>query len=241
MSAPVVAVIGAGGLGGPIAIALADAGVRVRVIDFDRVELSNLQRQVQFTTADVGASKAERLAARVRGEAIDARFEPAHADGCDAVVDGTDSPETKFAAADAARARGLPYVIAGALRYGGNVFSGDPRAPGSACYRCLFEDPSDGDGPTCADAGILGPVCACLGGLAARALLRLIDGDTRDAGTILVVDDLRRGFAPRRVSFRPRAGCACAARASIPKGPPRPLSGGEAAGFTPPRVPRAGH
>ena len=206
-----VAVIGAGGLGGPIAIALADAGVRVRVVDFDRVELSNLQRQIQFTTDDVGRSKAAVLAARVGGEASDARFEALHADGCDAIVDGTDSPETKFAVTDAAIARGLPYVIAGALRYGGNVFRG---APGAACYRCLFEGPSGEDAPTCADAGILGPVCACIGGLAARDLLALVAGDTRDAGTILVVDDLRRGLAPRRVSFRPRAGCVCAARAS---------------------------
>ncbi|HTJ43808.1 MAG TPA: ThiF family adenylyltransferase, partial [Kofleriaceae bacterium] len=171
---------------------------------------SNLQRQIQFTTADVGRSKAAVLAARVGGDAIDARFEPSHADDCDAIMDGTDSPETKFAVADAAIARGIPYVIAGALRYGGNVFRG---GPGSACYRCLFEAP-DADGPTCADAGILGPVCACIGGLAARDALRLIHGDRGDAGTILVVEDLRRGFAPRRVSFRPRAGCVCAARAS---------------------------
>ncbi|HTJ40960.1 MAG TPA: ThiF family adenylyltransferase, partial [Kofleriaceae bacterium] len=80
-----VAVIGAGGLGGPIAMALASAGVRVRIVDFDRVELSNLQRQIQFTTADVGRSKAAVLAARVGGDAIDARFEPSHADDCDAI------------------------------------------------------------------------------------------------------------------------------------------------------------
>lgn len=205
-----VAVIGAGGLGGPIAFALAGAGCRVRVVDFDRVELSNLHRQIQFTTDDVGRPKAAVLAAQIGGEAIDGRFTPAHADGCDAIVDGTDSAETKFAVADAAVARGLPYVIAGALRYGGNVFAG---APGAACYRCLFEDPADEAGPTCADAGILGPVCACVGGLAAQAVRALLAGDLRDAGTITVVDDLRRGFAPRRISLRPRAGCSCAGRA----------------------------
>ena len=217
MNEPTIAVLGAGGLGGPVAMVLAQAGCRLRIVDPDVVELSNLQRQVQFTMADLGAAKATALAARVGGEGVVARFDATTADailrGADALIDGTDSPEAKFAACDAAIARGLPYVIAAALRYGGNVFSG---APGAACYRCLFEDaPSDADAPTCADAGILGPVCACVGGLAARALLRLTAGDLRDAGTILVVDDLRAGLRPRRVSFRPRAGCGCrAARAT---------------------------
>src|SRR5690349_3756032 len=99
-----VAVIGAGGLGGPIARALAAASARVRVIDFDLVDLSNLQRQVQFTTADVGAAKVERLVAQLGGaaEAIAARFEANNADallaGVDAIVEGTDAPAAKFAA-----------------------------------------------------------------------------------------------------------------------------------------------
>ena len=215
MKQPTIAVLGAGGLGGPVATALAAAGCRLRIVDPDVVELSNLQRQVQFTMADLGLAKATALAAKLGADAVVARFDAtttdAILDGCDALVDGTDSPEAKFAACDAAIARGLPYVIAAALRYGGNVFSG---APGSACYRCLFEAPDDAQGPTCADAGILGPVCACVGGLAARAMLRLAAGDARDAGTILVVDDLRAGLRPRRISFRPRAGCNCAARAT---------------------------
>ncbi len=220
-------VIGAGGLGGPIALSLAAAGLRVRVVDPDVVELSNLQRQVQFTNDDLGKPKARALADELARrfpdaadgfEAIDARFDAGAADaiagGADAIVDGTDSPAAKFAAGDYAAARGLPHVIAGALRYGGNVFAG---ARGAACYRCLFESPPGDadDAPTCADAGILGPVCACLGGLAARELLRLVAGDHRYAGTVLVVDDLRRGLAPRRVSFRPRAGCACAAARAV--------------------------
>jgi molybdopterin/thiamine biosynthesis adenylyltransferase len=214
------AIIGAGGLGGPIAFAMAAAGVRVRVADPDVVELSNLQRQVQFPMAALGAPKAAALVAELAvrfpdappAEAVDARFDAASAAAIagdvDVLIDGTDSPEAKFTASDYAVARAIPYVIAGALRYGGNVFAGAPMA---ACYRCLFEDPPD-DAPTCADAGILGPVCATIGGLAAREALRLLAGDRGHAGTILVVDDLRRGLAPRRVSFRPRAGCSCAAR-----------------------------
>jgi adenylyltransferase/sulfurtransferase len=94
-------------------------------------------------------------------------------------------------------------VIAGVLRWGGTIFSG---AAGSACFRCLFEDAPE-DGPTCADAGVIGAACAVIGGLAARAALDLLHGRTDDAGSILVVDDLRRGLSPRRARFGVRPGC----------------------------------
>jgi molybdopterin-synthase adenylyltransferase len=233
------AIIGAGGLGGPIATALAAAGARLTIVDPDVVDLSNLQRQVQFVTADVGRPKAVALAqalalSRPGADArwfrpIVARWAPAAADalgaGADVIVDGTDDPATKFAIADWAVAHGRPYVIAGALRYGGNAFAG---APGAACYRCLFEAPPP-DAPTCADAGILGPVCALIGGLAAREALRLAAGDRAAAGAITVVEDVRRAAAPRRVAVAPRPGCrACAAApaSTNPRvsGAPRALS-----------------
>jgi adenylyltransferase/sulfurtransferase len=212
------ALIGAGGLGGPLALALAAAGWDLRVVDPDQVELSNLQRQIQFGTGDVGRSKVEALAARLRArhprrtiEPLTARFDPSTAAaltaGIDLLIDGTDDPVTKFAVGDHAIAHDLPCVIAGVLGYGGSVFVG---APGAACYRCLFEDPPDADqAPSCADAGVLGAACAVIGGLAARAALALIAGDRTAAGTVLVIDDLRRAWAPRLVSFAPRPGCAC--------------------------------
>jgi len=149
-------VVGAGGLGGPVAYALAAAGVRIRVCDPDVVDLSNLQRQVQFTTADVGRAKADAIADELarKGapiEAIRARFEPAHAEDCDMIVEGSDDPATKLAVGDCAIARRLPHVIAGVLLWGGTVFSG---APGAPCFRCLFEDaPDAADAPTCARGG----------------------------------------------------------------------------------------
>jgi molybdopterin-synthase adenylyltransferase len=213
-------VIGAGGLGGPIVYALAAAGIRLRVCDDDVVELSNLQRQVQFTTADVGRAKTAALAdeAARRGFAIDAvsaRFSPATAavlaDGCAIVVDGSDDPATKLAVGDWAIAHRRRHVIAGVLRWGGTVFSG---APGAACFRCLFEDaPGDDEAPTCADAGVVGAACAVIGGLAAEAALALLSGDDAAAGSILVVDDLRPGFAPRRAAFARRPGCPACAQA----------------------------
>lgn len=205
-------VIGAGGLGGPIALSLAAAGVAVEICDPDALELSNLHRQVAFTTADLGHGKAERLAATIvagggRARAHTARFAADTAGALLAdvtlVVDGSDDPATKFLAADLARAAGLPHVIAAALGLGGNVFVG---APGAACYRCLFETVPD-DAPSCADAGVLGPVVAWVGGVAAGHGLRLLAGDRAEAGSIWVLDHV--ATSPRTLHLTPRAGCAC--------------------------------
>ena len=212
-------IVGAGGLGGPVALSLGAAGVELVIVDDDRVELSNLHRQIQFTSEDLGAPKAARLAALVaaRGgvaRSVDTRWTPDNADelggDADVVIDASDDAATKFAVADWAVASGRCYVISAALRYGGNVMSG---APGAACYRCLFEEPLDA--PTCADAGVLGPVVGAIGGVAAAAALALTRGDRALAGALLVFDDLRRSPDPRIVRFAPRAGCPACARAPM--------------------------
>jgi adenylyltransferase/sulfurtransferase len=212
-------IVGAGGLGGPIALSLGAAGIELAIADHDVVELSNLHRQIQFTTADLGQPKASRLAGLVvsRGgaaRAIAARWTAESADDlggdADVVVDASDDPETKFGVADWAVANGRCYVIAAALRYGGNLMVG---APGVACYRCLFEEPADA--PSCADAGVLGPVVGAIGGAAAGLALALVHGDRTLSGALLVFDDLRRSSDPRIVRFAPRAGCPACARAPI--------------------------
>lgn len=210
-------VVGAGGLGGPLALSLAAAGVELTIVDPDVVELSNLHRQIQFTAADLGMAKAPALAreATARGgkaRGYQTRWTLDDADDisgdCDLIVDGSDDPATKFAVADWAVARGTPYVIAAALRFGGNVFIG---APGSACYRCLFEEPVEA--ATCAAAGVLGPVVGAIGGVAAALAIGLARGDRTRAGSIFVFDDLRRSQEPRIVQLAPRAGCSsCAQR-----------------------------
>lgn len=210
-------VVGAGGLGGPLALGLAAAGVEVAIVDPDRVELSNLHRQIQFTSVDVGKPKATVLASAVvaRGGAAKGypvRWTADDADDisgdCDLIVDGSDDPTTKFAVADWAVRTGRPYVIAAAIRYGGNALVG---APGAACYRCLFEEPADA--ASCQTAGVLGPVVGAIGGVAAALAIGLAKGDRTHAGSIFVFDDLRRKQEPRIVQFSPRAGCpACAAQ-----------------------------
>jgi len=213
-------VVGAGGLGGPLALALGAAGIELAIVDPDAVEISNLHRQIHFTSLDVGKPKASVLAGAVvaRGgtaKGYQLRWTAADADDIssdsDLIVDGSDDPATKFAVADWAVASGRPYVIAAALRYGGNALAG---APGHACYRCLFEEPVDA--ATCQAAGVLGPVVGAIGGVAAALAIGLARGDRTHAGSIFVFDDLRRSRDPRIVRFAPRAGCPACAKAALP-------------------------
>jgi len=211
--------VGAGGLGGPISFALARAGIELTIVDPDVVDLSNLHRQVQFTAVDIGSAKATRLAGSIvaRGGAakgLVTRWTAETADeisgDAELIVDASDDPATKFAVTDWAVANGRRYVIAAALRYGGNVMAG---APGVACYRCLFEEPSDA--PSCAEAGVLGPVVGAIGGVAAAVALGLVQGDRSYAGALLAFDDLRLVPEPRIVRFAPRQGCPACAGAPI--------------------------
>ena len=203
--------VGMGGLGCPLALALAHAG-RLVLVDDDTVDLSNLARQILYRTEDVGRPKA--VAAREallrrgvpswRVEAVAARFDEDSARAllhdADVVCDGSDNLSTKFLVSDACVAAGRRFVIGGVLRSAGQVF---PVRPGvDACYRCLFEEPP-GDLESCADAGVLGPTCGLVAAWQARAALALATGDDPHAllGHLLVLPD------ERSVPLRPRAGC----------------------------------
>jgi adenylyltransferase/sulfurtransferase len=193
-----VVLIGAGGLGCPLALELALAGDRVVLCDFDNVELSNLPRQVLYRSEDVGRPKvvaaADALLRRgvpaARVETVQERFAPALLAGADAVCEGSDDLHTKFAVNDAAVAAGLPVVVGGVLRHAGQVFSAPP---GAACYRCLFEEPPD-DAPSCADAGVLGPLCLLVATTMAQAVR------APRAGLTLLPED-------RHLTVRRRPGC----------------------------------
>lgn len=213
-------IIGAGGLGGPIAYALAAAGAdSLTIVDDDAIDLSNLQRQVQFTTADIGRPKVEALAdelvrrgyPRERIRPLAARFTldraPALLHEPTVLIDGSDNFPTKFAVNDAAVASGTPFVIGGVLRYSGQVIAGVPGETG--CYRCVFEapPPDDAGADSCTSAGVLGASVAVVAGHVARAALALAAGDSSVAGELLVFDDLAAGALPRRVRFRRRPGC----------------------------------
>jgi molybdopterin/thiamine biosynthesis adenylyltransferase len=225
-----VVVIGAGGLGGPALLGLAAAGVgRLALADGDGVETSNLARQPLFGEADLGRRKAEAAAARLRHlfpsvqvEALDGRFDRGSAAqllrGADLLVDGSDNFETRFLANDEALRAGIPLVHGGVLRYTAQLLTVLPGATG--CLRCLFEGPPPGgEVPTCAEAGVLGPLAGLTGSLMAAEALRLLAGEAPAyAGRLLIYE--ARAARARTVPVKPRPDCtACP---SAPRRPPTP-------------------
>jgi molybdopterin/thiamine biosynthesis adenylyltransferase len=209
-----VLVIGAGGLGCPALLALAPRVHTVGIADHDRVEVSNLNRQILHRTADVGRLKVQsardallRRFPSLNVETLRARVEPDNADavvrGWDVVIDGTDSFDAKFLINDACVRAGVPLVHGGVVRFVGQLMS---VVPGSACYRCLFEAPPPrGIAPSCQEAGIVGAFAGVIGALMADEALAILDGKPRLAGTLLVVDGLEDHR--RRVALKPRTGC----------------------------------
>jgi molybdopterin-synthase adenylyltransferase len=180
-------VIGAGALGCPAATYLVAAGIgRIGIVDDDRIELSNLQRQPLHLTPDVGARKAENAAVKLGFlnpetviDPFPARLEEANAEallaGADVVVDASDSFSTRYLVNDTCCALGIPLVEAGVLGLAGLVMSIVPGK--SACYRCVFPvAPEPGQAPTCQEAGVLGAVAGALGSLEAIEATKLVTG-----------------------------------------------------------------
>jgi molybdopterin/thiamine biosynthesis adenylyltransferase len=194
-----IAIVGAGGLGAPAALYLAAAGVgRLRLIDDDTVALSNLQRQVIFQSADVGAPKVERAAAALKAlndnvsiEAISARLDDANArellSGADLVLDGTDDFATRFAVNAACRALGITLVSGAVGRWDGQV---GVFAPGGPCYRCFVPE-SPPDAETCERVGVVGALTGVIGSMMAlEAIKHLAEAGTSLAGRMLFFDGL---------------------------------------------------
>lgn len=203
-----VAVVGAGGLGSPSLLYLAAAGVgTLGIIDDDVVDLSNLQRQVLHGRADVGRSKLDSAADRLRALAPDVRIEP-HPErltpanaveilrGYDLVLDGTDTFETRYAVADACAELGVPLVWASVLGFDAqiSVFWPDQEAaPATPGLRDLFpQPPAPGTVPSCADAGVLGSLTGQVGSVMATEAIKLITGAGEPLlGRLVVIDALR--------------------------------------------------
>jgi molybdopterin-synthase adenylyltransferase len=227
-----VLVVGAGGLGSPLLLYLAAAGIgTIGIVDDDHVELSNLQRQIAHTTARIGVAKADSAAQAAQainpgvgvethafrlsaGNALDliSRY--------DIVCDGTDNFATRFLVSDACVLAKRTLVSAAVLRFEGQLSVFKPHE-GGPCYRCLYpEPPPPGVVPTCSEAGVLGAVTGVMGTLQATEVLKEIMGIGDSlAGKLLVWDALASRF--RTVRLRPDPHCAsCGAEATI-----RDLSG----------------
>jgi adenylyltransferase/sulfurtransferase len=212
-----VLVVGAGGLGSPAALYLAAAGVgRIGLVDHDRIEISNLQRQILFATADIGASKAE--TARARLQTLNPEIDVvAHAvklgagnvqslfDSYDLILDGTDRLAVRYLINDACVLMGKPLVSAAIHRFEGQAMTYLPGC--SPCYRCLYPASSEGLVPNCAEAGVLGVLPGVMGSLqATEAIKVLLNIGEPLAGRLLVYDALSLSFDEFR--FQRRNDCA---------------------------------
>jgi adenylyltransferase/sulfurtransferase len=222
-----VLLVGAGGLGSPLALYLAAAGIgTIGIVDDDTVEISNLQRQVAHTTARIGAAKAISAAEAALAINPGVRIEPHvmrltadNAPGLiaryDLICDGTDNFATRFLVADACALGRRTLVSAAVLRFEGQLSVFKPHE-GGPCYRCLYpEPPPPGVVPSCSEAGVLGAVTGVMGTLQATEVLKEIlgIGDTL-SGRLLVWDALATRF--RTVRLRPDPHCAlCGPQATI--------------------------
>ncbi len=197
-----VLVVGLGGLGCPAALYLAAAGVGALVlIDGDAVELSNLQRQIAHTEADIGTNKARSAAAaitalnpEVKLQVIEQQLrEPEMAAvlaGVDLVLDATDNYPVRFALNRACIAAGVPLVSAAAVRSEGQLAVFDP-ARGGPCYACLYSEGSADTALSCSESGVLAPLVGVLGSLQAMEALKILSGFGDPLRGQLLAIDLR--------------------------------------------------
>ncbi|MDP9219142.1 MAG: molybdopterin-synthase adenylyltransferase MoeB [Actinomycetota bacterium] len=213
-----VLVVGAGGLGSPVLLYLAAAGVgTLGIVDPDVVEASNLQRQVVHGSADLGRLKVESARERVaavnplvRVEAHPVRLDSTNAmellSGYDVVVDGTDNFPTRYLVNDACALLGIPCVWGSIYRFDGQAsvwFAGH-----GPCYRCVFpEPPPPGLVPSCAEGGVLGVLCAAIGSIQATEVVKLVTGiGSPLVGRLVVHDALRATW--RELSVKADPNCA---------------------------------
>ncbi len=201
INAASVLVVGAGGLGCPVLLYLAAAGVgHIGIVDHDNVDETNLQRQVLFNVDDIGVNKAQAAAVHLRRLNPDITIEdfPVELDNnnveslferFDIVVDGTDNFAAKFLINDAAVKTGTPFVYGSILGFDGqvSVFC----APDGPCYRCLFPESPKGHIPNCAEAGVIGAVAGMIGTIQAMQVIKMIVKDESFnplVGRLLTVD-----------------------------------------------------
>ena len=216
LKAASVLLIGAGGLGSPLGLYLAAAGVgRIGLVDFDVVDFSNLQRQVLHGTPDVGRPKL--LSAKDRLQAInpevqidlyETRLTSANAmEICrpyDIIIDGTDNFPTRYLVNDVCVLQGKPNVYGSIFRFDGQASVFAP--PAGPCYRCLYpEPPPPGEVPSCAEGGVLGILPGLVGCIQATEAVKLILGKGSPLiGRLLLYDALQMKFQEFKVRRNPR-------------------------------------
>ena len=210
-----VLIIGAGGLGSPVSIYLTLAGVgTIGIVDFDTVDVTNLQRQILHQNDDIGRPKADSARETLKSYNPDVNVvtheEPLTSDnameimaGYDIIVNGADNFPARYLANDAAYLSGKPLVDGSIL-----IFDGQATVflPGSGCYRCLFpEPPPPGEVPSCAEAGVLGMLPGLVGSIQATETVKLIMGIGDSlSGRFLLIDALSMDFRAVKLKRNPK-------------------------------------
>jgi adenylyltransferase/sulfurtransferase len=210
-----VLIVGLGGLGSPVALYLAAAGVgELHLADFDAVDLTNLQRQIVHDTSSIGQAKVDSAMARLAALNPEVRLLPhrtaldvdslaAAVAAVDLVLDCSDNFGTREAVNAACVAAGKPLVSGAAIRLEGQLSVFDPRRAESPCYHCLYGHGSEAE-LTCSEAGVVGPLVGLVGSLQALEALKLLAGFGEPlVGRLLLVDALGSRFRELRVKRDP--------------------------------------
>ena len=205
-----VLIVGAGGLGSPIALYLAVAGVgTIGIVDFDTVDLSNLQRQILHQESDIGRPKVESAKETLMSYNPDLNVilheEPITSDNAmdiipnyDVIVNGADNFQARYLVNDASYLAGKPLVDGSILLFDGQAST---YIPGNGCYRCIFpEPPPPGEVPSCAEAGVLGALPGMIGTIQATEVIKvLLDIGEPLSGRLLIIDALSMDFRGLKV------------------------------------------
>lgn len=210
-----VLVVGAGGLGCPVALYLAAAGVgHLTLADDDVIELANLQRQIAFENSQLGESKAQALAERVQrinplvtAEAVTERLTSddlmKRVKVCDLVIDCTDNFATRFAINKACVASQVPLVSGAAIRGEGQLVVFDPLQADSPCYHCLYQDQGDEE-LNCSEAGVIGPLVGIVGACQAMEAIKVLAGVGMPlTGRLLILDAWRMEWREMKLARDP--------------------------------------
>ncbi|MGX5218313.1 molybdopterin-synthase adenylyltransferase MoeB [Pseudomonas sp. S9] len=226
-----VLIVGVGGLGSPVALYLAAAGVgELHLADFDSVDLSNLQRQVVHDSLTVGQPKVDSAAARLKAvnpliklqllrSALDQDSLASAVAAVDLVLDCSDNFTTREAVNAACVAARIPLVSGAAIRLEGQLSVFDPRSDTSPCYHCLYGHGSEAE-LTCSEAGVVGPLVGLVGSLQALEALKLLAGFGEPMiGRLLLIDALGSRFRELRVKRDPACRVCAVACQQVPDEP----------------------
>ncbi len=209
-------IVGMGGLGSPAALYLTAAGVgKLTICDYDQVDISNLQRQVLHTTADIGLLKTESATASLKAINPDVELQnidyfaddmelTSLAKSADVILDCTDNFESRFGLNRISRNTLTPLVSGAAIRWEGQVTAFDPRNPDSPCYHCLYpkEDLQDA---SCAMEGVVAPLVGVIGTMQAQATINLLLGHDSLVGKVLLYDAMALDW--HNITLKPNPNC----------------------------------